>query len=90
LICVGAGAERASTPIALQPREFRLLEFWCVIRVGGDSDHTARISWDYHFDPQNNAVEVQISRLRQTIDRDFSPPLRHTVRDVGYMISADG
>jgi two-component system OmpR family response regulator len=33
---------------------------------------------------------VQISRLRQKIDKDFSPPLLHTVRGVGYMVSSDG
>jgi two-component system OmpR family response regulator len=46
--------------------------------------------WDYHFDPQTNAIDVQISRLRQKIDKDFSPPLLHTVRGVGYMVCSDG
>jgi len=27
--------------------------------------------------------------LRNKIDKDFSPPLLHTVRGVGYMISED-
>jgi DNA-binding response OmpR family regulator len=35
------------------------------------------------------ASDVQISRLRRKIDRDFSRPLLHTLRGVGYMISAD-
>jgi len=42
--------------------------------------------WDYHFDPQTNVIDVHISRLRQKIDKDFSPPLLHTVRGVGYMV----
>jgi two-component system OmpR family response regulator len=46
--------------------------------------------WDYYFDPQTNVVDVQISRLRRKIDKDFLPPLLHTGRGIGYMISADG
>jgi two-component system, OmpR family, response regulator len=45
--------------------------------------------WDYHFDPQTNAIDVQISRLRQKIDKDFSPPPLHTVRGVGCMVCVD-
>jgi len=84
-------AERANKPIALQPREFRLLEY-LVRHQGQVVTRTMLLEavWDYHFDPQTNAVDVQISRLRQKIDKDFSPPLLHTVRGVGYMVSADG
>jgi two-component system OmpR family response regulator len=46
--------------------------------------------WDYYFDPQTNVVDVQISRLRNKIDKGFSPPLLRTLRGVGYMIAADG
>lgn len=84
-------AERATKPIALQPREFRLLEY-LVRHQGQVVTRTMLLEsvWDYHFDPQTNAVDVQISRLRQKIDKDFSPPLLHTVRGVGYMMCADG
>jgi two-component system, OmpR family, response regulator len=84
-------AERANKPIALQPREFRLLEY-LVRHQGQVVTRTMLLEavWDYHFDPQTNAVDVQISRLRQKIDKDFSPPLLHTVRGVGYMVSVDG
>jgi two-component system OmpR family response regulator len=44
--------------------------------------------WDYQFDPQTNVIDVQISRLRSKIDKDFSPALIHTVRGVGYMLAA--
>jgi len=83
-------AERANKPIALQPREFRLLEY-LVRHQGQVVTRTMLLEavWDYHFDPQTNAIDVQISRLRQKIDRDFSPPLLHTVRGVGYMVCVD-
>ncbi len=83
-------AERANRPIALQPREFRLLEY-LVRHQGQVVTRTMLLEavWDYHFDPQTNVIDVHISRLRQKIDKDFSPPLLHTVRGVGYMVGID-
>jgi DNA-binding response OmpR family regulator len=34
-------------------------------------------------------VDVYISYLRAKIDHDFSPPLIHTVRGVGFMLSTE-
>jgi two-component system, OmpR family, response regulator len=83
-------AERSGRPIALQPREFRLLEYLVRHR---DQVVTRTMLlegvWDYYFDPQTNVIDVQISRLRRKIDKDFSPQLLHTIRGIGYMISAD-
>jgi two-component system OmpR family response regulator len=83
-------AERAGKAIALQPREFRLLEY-LVRRQGQVVTRSMLLEavWDYHFDPQTNVIDVQISRLRQKIDKDFSPALLRTLRGVGYMIGAD-
>lgn len=83
-------AERAMKPIELQPREFRLLEYM-VRRQGQVVTRTMLLEsvWDYHFDPQTNVIDVQISRLRQKIDKEFTPPLLHTIRGVGYMVSAN-
>ena len=83
-------AERAGKPIALQPREFRLLEY-LVRHQGQVVTRTLLLEavWDYHFDPQTNVIDVHISRLRQKIDKDFSPPLLHTIRGVGYMVGID-
>jgi two-component system, OmpR family, response regulator len=83
-------AERAGKPIFLQPREFRLLEY-LVRHQGQVVTRTMLLEavWDYHFDPQTAVVDVQISRLRQKIDKGFAPALLHTVRGVGYMIGAD-
>lgn len=84
-------AERAGQPILLQPREFRLLEY--LVRHQGQVVTRSMLLeavWDYHFDPGTNVIDVQISRLRLKIDKNFSPPLVHTVRGTGYMISADG
>jgi len=84
-------AERGGKLISLQPREFRLLEYL----VRHQDQIVTRIMllesvWDYHFDPQTNVIDVQISRLRSKIDKGFSPPLLHTVRGAGYIVSAHG
>src|SRR5262249_364408 len=83
-------AERAKRPIALQPREFRLLEY-LVRHQGQVVTRTMLLEsvWDYQFAPRRNVIDVQISRVRQKIDKDFSPPLLHTVRGVGYMVGID-
>ncbi|WP_296000332.1 response regulator transcription factor [Rugamonas sp.] len=75
--------------IALQPREYRLLEY--LIRHEGQVVTRTMLLeavWDYHFDPQTNVIDVQISRLRTKIDKDFTPMLIHTLRGVGYRLSA--
>jgi two-component system OmpR family response regulator len=83
-------AMRAGQPIALQPREFRLLEY-LVRHQGQVVTRTMLLEsvWGYYFDPQTNVIDVQVSRLRRKIDQGFSPRLLHTLRGVGYMLSAD-
>ncbi|MDJ0949684.1 MAG: response regulator transcription factor [Alphaproteobacteria bacterium] len=80
---------RAGRPIALQPREFRLLEY-LMRHAGRVVTRTMLLEqvWDYHFDPQSNVIDVHVSRLRQKIDRDFETPLLHTVRGAGYSLRA--
>jgi len=78
---------RAGEEIALQPREFRLLEY-LLQNAGKVVTRTMLLEhvWDYHFDPQTNVIDVHVSRLRAKIDRDFDVALLHTVRGAGYMI----
>jgi two-component system, OmpR family, response regulator len=78
---------RSGVEIPLQPREFRLLEY-LMQHAGKVVTRTMLLEsvWDYHFDPQTNVIDVHISRLRAKIDKDFDPPLLHTVRGAGYMV----
>jgi len=78
---------RGGTAIALQPREFRLLEF-LMKNAGQVVTRTMLLEnvWDYHFDPQTNVIDVHISRLRAKIDKDFDAPLLQTVRGAGYVV----
>ena len=78
---------RSGTPIPLQPREFRLLEY-LMRHAGKVVTRTMLLEnvWDYHFDPQTNVIDVHISRLRAKIDKGFDAQLLQTVRGAGYMI----
>ncbi len=82
---------RHGAEISLQPREFRLLEY-LMQHAGKVVTRTMLLEnvWDYHFDPQTNVIDVHVSRLRAKIDRDFDPPLLHTIRGAGYMIRDGG
>jgi two-component system OmpR family response regulator len=84
------GVKRAGQKIDLQPREFRLLEY-LMRHTGQVVTRTMLLEgvWDYHFDPQTNVIDVHISRLRQKIDKPFSSPMLHTVRNAGYMLRPD-
>jgi two-component system, OmpR family, response regulator len=82
-------ATRGSRPIALQPQEFKLLEY-LMRHAGQVVTRTMLLEnvWDYHFDPQTNVVDVHISKLRQKIESDSERPLLRTVRNAGYMLTA--
>lgn len=78
---------RAGKLIRLQPRELRLLEF-LMHHAGQVVTRTMLLEqvWDFHFDPQTNVIDTQISRLRTKIDKGFDQPLLHTVRGMGYKL----
>ncbi len=79
---------RGDKTISLQPREFRLLAY---LMTHADQVVTRTMLlesvWGYHFDPQSNVIDVQVSRLRNKIDSGFQKQLIHTIRKTGYMLS---
>jgi two-component system OmpR family response regulator len=81
---------RAGKMIRLQPKELQLLEY---LMRHKDQIVTRNMLlenvWDFHFDPQTNVIDTQISRLRSKIDKDFDIPLVHTIRGRGYRLSED-
>jgi DNA-binding response OmpR family regulator len=80
--------ERGGKPVELKPKEFALLEF-LLRNANRPVTRTMIIEhvWDIHFDAVSNVVDVHINSLRNKIDRDFSSPLIHTVRGVGYVLT---
>ncbi len=81
---------RGGRKIALQPREFRLLEY-LLLHLGEVVTRTMLLEavWDFHFDPGTNVIDVHISRLRRKIDDGEDTMLFHTVRGAGYRLAAD-
>lgn len=79
---------RAGQSIDLQNREFRLLEY-LMRRPGEVVTRTMLLEgvWDFHFDPQTNLIDAQMSKLRNKVDKGFEKPLIHTIRGAGYKIS---
>jgi len=79
--------KRENDVIELQPLEFSLLEYLLrnkerVVSRTMIMEHV----WDYNFDPMTNVVEARICRLRDKIDKGYSPKLIHTVRGAGYVL----
>ncbi|HRH96814.1 MAG TPA: response regulator transcription factor [Prosthecobacter sp.] len=78
---------RSGRRIELSARESLLLE--CLLRAEGSVVSRRDIIssvWEYDFDPGTNLVEVYVRRLRDKIDRDFTPALIQTVRGLGYAL----
>lgn len=83
--------KRDGRPIELSPREFALLEM--LMRHPNQVLSRTQIGqqvWNFDFYTQTNVVDVYIGYLRRKIDRGFAYPLIHTVRGVGYRLSAEG
>ncbi len=81
---------RADQEISLSAKEYEYLEYLAlnrerVVRRGELLDHI--YSTEYDFD--SNIIDVYISNLRRKIDRDYPNKLLHTVRGVGYRLTAD-
>jgi two-component system OmpR family response regulator len=76
---------RAGRSIALQPREFSLLDY--LMKSSGQIVTRTMLLesvWNYHFDPKTHIVETHMSRLRAKIGADVI----HTIRGSGYVIRA--
>lgn len=84
-------ASRSGQPLDLKPMEFKLLEY--LVRNAGRVVTRSMLLekvWDFHFDPQTNVVETNISRLRAKVDKGHKAELIHTVRGAGYILRASG
>ncbi|MBX2870055.1 MAG: response regulator transcription factor [Acidiferrobacterales bacterium] len=81
---------RSGKKIALQPKEFSLLEF-LARHQGHVVTKTMIIErvWNYSFDPQTNIVQARISKIREKVDKGFEFPLIHTIRGLGYVMKRD-
>ncbi|MDP3296641.1 MAG: response regulator transcription factor [Thermodesulfovibrionia bacterium] len=83
-------AKRGGQIIQLTWKEFALLEY--LMRNKGRVLSRTKIFdhiWGDDLDTSSNVVDVYISYLRDKIDKNYSPKLIHTVRNVGYVLRED-
>jgi len=83
-------ARRAGQVIELSQREFALLEL--LLRHPNQVLTRTQIMehvWNFNFYAETKVVDVYIGYLRRKIEDDFTYPLIHTIRGVGYKLSAD-
>jgi DNA-binding response OmpR family regulator len=81
--------ERGGKTIDLTSKEFALLEY-LMKNAGRRVTRTMIIEhvWNLGFDTTTNVVDVYINYLRKKVDEGFSLRLIHTIRGVGYELSA--
>jgi two-component system, OmpR family, copper resistance phosphate regulon response regulator CusR len=80
---------RSGQIINLTQTEFALLEFFLRNKnVILTRRRIAEQVWGYKFETGTNIVDVYISYLRDSIDKDFSPKLIETVRGEGFRLNA--
>jgi two-component system, OmpR family, copper resistance phosphate regulon response regulator CusR len=75
--------------VNLTPKEFSLLEY--LVRNQGNVLTRTMIAehvWDQHFDTFTNVIDVYIRYLRAKVDEESPTRLIHTIRGVGYVVSA--
>ncbi|PFJ15552.1 DNA-binding response regulator [Bacillus cereus] len=73
--------------ISLTPKEYDLLVYLLtnknkVVTREGILTHV----WGYEYEGETNVIDVYIRHLRKKIDEEFSSPLIHTIRGIGYSI----
>jgi two-component system OmpR family response regulator len=82
---------RGSRHIDLLPREFKLLEY--LMRRPGQVLTRAMLLenvWNYRFIAETNLVDVHVGKLRKKIDAPGEAPMIHSVRGLGFMLTANG
>ena len=79
--------KRGSTPIALTPREYGVLEFLMRNKdVVVTKAEILQNVWDAHHHGPDNVVEVYVGYLRRKIDVPFGTNTIETIRGVGYRL----
>ena len=76
--------------VQLTAKEFNLLEYLMLHKQQiMTRDRIIRNVWGYDFMGESNLIEVYISCLRRKLKRASSPPLIHTVRNIGYVMKEE-
>ena len=73
--------------IELTAKEYQLLEYLAVHR--GEIVSKGRLAealWSHDCEPDSNAIEVHVARVRRKIDRGHDGTLIRTIRGAGYVL----
>lgn len=83
-------ATRGGRTVTLSPREFDVLHVLMREpgRVFSRTELCERV-WQRDHEYDTRTVEIFITRLRKKVDSGFDSPLIHTIRSVGYTVSAE-
>jgi two-component system, OmpR family, response regulator len=82
---------RGKRAVTLLPQEFKLLEY--LMRHQGQIVTRAMMLenvWEFDSGLQSNVLDVHICKLRKKIDFASEPSLLRTIRNTGYIMSAEG
>ena len=81
--------ERCGKRIELTSKEFGLLEY-LMLNAGRRVTRAMIIEhvWNLSFDTGTNVIDVYVNYLRKKVDQGFEKRLIHTIRGVGYELSA--
>jgi DNA-binding response OmpR family regulator len=85
---VAGTVTRAGREILLSAKEYSLLEY--LMRNKGiilSREQIISHVWSFDFEGDSNIVDVYIRYLRRKMDKEFSPPLIHTMRGRGYLLT---
>ncbi len=88
-LIAGTG-RRGSRDLELLPRELTLLEY--LMRRPGQVVTRALLFeevWNYRFTPKSNLIDVHLGRLRRKLEAAGEPPVIHSVRGIGVMLTPD-
>lgn len=76
--------------IALQTKEFQLLEFFMKNpQIPLSKNQILEKIWGYSFDPQTNVVDVLVYRLRTKISKELNKSYIQTIKGIGYVLKAE-
>ncbi len=82
-------AHRQGRHIALSPKEFELFKYF--MQNSGEvvtREMLLRDVWNLNFDPQTNVIDVNVGRLRRTLEEGFDSPVLETIWGAGYRLLA--
>jgi two-component system copper resistance phosphate regulon response regulator CusR len=87
--CARRKVTRSGESIELAPKEFSILEYM-MRNPGRPLTRTMIVEnvWEVEYDGLTNIVDVYIRHLRSKIDERYPVRLIHTVRGIGYALSA--